>query len=100
MGMFNEDLPTATTNWFTDITPNSSAGYMNIFVCVASAGVFSVTRTQGSTTVVLNMNSGSALTSGAEYNFKVPATYGDGISVRYSTTGAKILSFHMMEEGA
>lgn len=98
-GIFNTALPAIDTDWLgTDIAPTTSPSHLAIYVCVATAGIFSIARTNGGVTVTEQLNEGVALVANTAYGFKVSWLTGDTINFRYSTTGANILRLIANEE--
>jgi hypothetical protein len=98
--VFNTALP-ATDNDIlgSAITPTNSPSYLQIYVCVAIAGILRVRRTQGGVTISENLNDGQNLNANASYSFTVPWRTGDNVNFWYSQTGGNILSLIVDEIG-
>lgn len=96
--VFNTVLPAADNDILgSDITPTESPSYIRIYFVSEVAGVLKIARTVGVTTVVESLNSGNALVADAAYQFTVPWRTGDSINIRYSGTGANVLTLDIIE---
>ena len=99
--IFNDALPAADADWLaSDITPTNSPSFLRLYVCVAVAGRFYLTRTIGAATVSEDLNAGSDLVADSAYLFTVEWRTGDSLNFKYSATGADILTFRADEIGA
>jgi len=98
--VFNTALPAADNNILgADIAPTNSPSFMQIYVCVAVAGILRVRRTRAAVTVSENLSDGQNLNINAAYNFTVPWRTGDTVNFWYSQTGGNILSLIVDEVG-
>ena len=96
--LFNTALPGAGSNILnSDISPQFSPGTLRIYVCISIAGVLSIARTSGGSTITENLNAGSSLVACAAYIFSVPWTIGETINLRCSTTGGIIYKLQIDE---
>ena len=92
--IFNQAV-TANTNIFSsNLTPSlATTGnpvYFRIFACFNASGVLSVVKTKGSTTVTMQLNSGSALNANALYAFDIAVESGESINLRYSVNATAL----------
>lgn len=87
----------AATDFYADaLLPSNPPCTFRIYVCLSVAGVFSVRRTFGGTTVEENLNDGTALTANAAYIFDILVDVGENINFRTSV-GATILKMDVWE---
>ncbi len=71
-----------------------------MYVSVAAGGVLRIARTVGGVTVVEDLNHGVPLLANSAYLFTgIEWRAGDSLNIRYSATGANILSFRADEIG-
>jgi hypothetical protein len=98
VSQFNTALPGAGSAFFTAIAPNNPISYFHIYVAIAAAGVLSVKRTVGVTSVSETLSGGGTLTANAGYLFTVPAVTGESITLTYSVTSSTILKLLITEQ--
>lgn len=87
---FNEGI-TADTDIFdsalSPVYPTSDdkyAAYFRIMVSMSSAGVLTVRRTYGGTTISEQLNSGANLVANGKYSFVIEVQYDEMINLQYS----------------
>ena len=106
INLFNNALPAANSNLLSGTTTPATASFqpqnadpslLRIYVCMSIAGILSVTRTVGATTVNETLNSGNALIAGAAYMFSIAAKAGEAINLQYSTTSGTIYKLQIDE---
>ena len=86
--VFNGTLPAQNASLLaSDITTVETVSYLNVYVVLSVAGVFSAKRKRGTTTLTEKMNGNVNLTAGCAYMFTVPIRSGDSINFSSSTTG-------------
>lgn len=86
--VFNGTLPAQNADLLaTSITTKEPVSYLNIYVVLSVAGVFSVKRTRGVVTVSEKMNCGVALGAGCGYAFTIPIGSSDTINFSTAVTG-------------
>ena len=86
-------LVTADTDIFPSaLLPTNVPCTFRIYACFAGAGVLTVRRTSGGTTVSEQLNSGNNLTANAAYMFDIVVDSGETINLRYGlpTTAIKV----------
>ncbi|MBW2672640.1 MAG: hypothetical protein JRD89_04380 [Deltaproteobacteria bacterium] len=81
--VINTSVAADTDVFGSDITADWDS-IMRIFVASDTAAVCRVKLTRGTTTVTLDLNSGSTLTANSAYIFDVVTKKGDKINVRFS----------------
>jgi len=91
--VFNDAVTADTDIFGSNLTPTNSPTTFRIYVCFDAAGVLTVRRTSGGTTVSEQLNSGTTLTANAAYIFDVPVESGESINLQYSVnaTALKIM---------
>ena len=98
---FNVSAPGANTDILTtSITPQYGCA-LRVTVCLATASVFNVTMTQGSTTFTCGLNSSVALNAGDLYAFTFGANTSTAYNFRVETDGViRILQIDSVINGA
>lgn len=82
----------------TPLIPKKTPCIFRIYVCLDTAGIFSIQRYDPSRTISIeNMNSGTALTASAGYMFDVLVDQGEKIDFQ-TTVAAKILKLSVVEK--
>lgn len=95
---FNTALPAIGADLLAaDISATRDPGVFRIYACISVAGVLSIARTVGATTVTEALNSGAALVAGAGYMFTVPVKAGEAYNFTYSATGGNISKLQIDE---
>ena len=90
--VYNGSAPGANTNIITPVKVSDSASTIRVTVCLATASVFNVVVTNGSTPFTMGLNASSALQAGDLYTF----TFG---ARRYSSqTGTTELTYSFQVE--
>jgi hypothetical protein len=90
----------ANTNFFgSNLAPSASPVIFRINVTMNTAGVLTVRRTDGATTVSEQLNGGSNLIANASYIFDTIVATGQTINLQYSTS-ATIVSCIVVETSA
>jgi hypothetical protein len=104
LSITNQDIGANTFFIATDLTkqtplkPKKPACIFRIYVCLDTAGIFSVQRYAPDKTIsVENMNQGVALTASAGYMFDILVDQGEGIDFK-TTVAAKILKMSVVEK--
>jgi hypothetical protein len=92
--IFNQSV-TANTNIFSsNLTPSlattNNPSYFRIFACFNSSGVLSVVKTKGSTTVIMQLNSGNALNANCLYAFDIIVESGESVNLQYSVNATAL----------
>jgi hypothetical protein len=87
----------ANTNFLgSAITPTTTPCILRIYICLNTAGVFSVQRTKTAVTIAEQLNSGTALNANAAYMFDILADSGETLNFQ-TTVAATILKFSVHE---
>jgi hypothetical protein len=92
--VFNQSV-TANTNIFsTSLTPSlataTNPSYFRIFACFNASGVLSIVKTKGTTTVMIQLNGGGALSANCLYAFDIIVEYGESVNLQYSVNATAI----------
>jgi hypothetical protein len=92
VNVFNTALPAANaTISGVAISPvNCDPGVLRIYICISVAGVLTLQRTVGGTTLNELLNNGNALNAAVAYVFNVLWRAGESIQLTYSATGGTI----------
>jgi hypothetical protein len=94
--VFNDSV-TANTNIFSsDLTPTNNPTTFRIYACFNASGVLSVVRTRAGTTVVEQLNGGTALSANCAYMFDILVESGETINLQYSVN-ATALTLKVLE---
>ena len=83
-GVFNTSVSAGTNIFSSDLTPSASVSIFRIYAAFDTAGVLSVVRSDGTSTVVENLNEGASLAANAAYIFDIIVESGYSINLRYS----------------
>lgn len=94
----NTAQPVANTDIMPVTSHTSEAVSMFVLgIAMSSAGILSVTITNGGNTQSVTLNGGAALTAGALHIFKILVDIDDEINFQYSVTGGTIQIFRLQE---
>ena len=85
MQVFNLAV-TANTNILPDAFSHQYPGVIEIYAVFAGAGILSIKRTLGATTVTEKLNTNTNLTADTAYYFNIPYDTGETINLQYSLT--------------
>jgi hypothetical protein len=88
--LFNAAVSAGANIFGSDLTPTYSPATFRIYACFDAAGVLSVARMKGGTTVVEQLNAGSALNANAAYMFDVLVEAGESVNLRYSVAATAL----------
>jgi len=88
--IFNTSISANTNIFSSDLTPSYSPTLFRIYVCFNAAGVLTVRRTRGGTTVSEILNAGNNLNANCAYMFDVIVESGDSINLQYSVAATAI----------
>jgi hypothetical protein len=81
---FNEAVVAATDIFSAALSPTYPSTVFRIYACFDAAGVLSVRRTYGGTTVTEKLNAGADLSADCAYSFDVSVLEDQTINLRYS----------------
>jgi hypothetical protein len=82
--VFNAAVSANADIFATNIAPTYDLSLFRIYCAFNAAGVLSVVRTRGGTSVVENLNAGASLSANAAYMFDVLVEGNESINLRYS----------------
>ena len=87
---FNTTIVASNDIFSSDLEPTNSPTAFRIYVAFNAAGVLTVRRTSGTTTVSEQLNGGGNLAANAAYVFDIVVEIGDSINLQYSVGGTCI----------
>jgi len=88
--IFNTSIAANTNIFSSDLTPSYSPTLFRIYACFNAAGVLTVRRTRGGTTVSEILNAGSSLNANCAYMFDIIVESGDSINLQYSVAATAV----------
>jgi hypothetical protein len=88
--IFNTAVSAATNILATALSPTNTPTRFRIYAAFSAAGILSVERTSGSTTVAEQLNSGNALTANASYLFDIVVESSQTINLQYSVAATAL----------
>jgi hypothetical protein len=89
--VFNASVSANTNIFASALTPTYSPTLFRIYCAFNAAGILSVTRTRGTTTVTEQLNSGASLNANAAYVFDVVVESGDRINLQYIVSATALV---------
>ena len=91
--VFNTSVTANNDIFSSDITPVTVPSYLRIYAAFDTAGVLTLQRTSGGTTVSENLNAGNSLVANAAYVFDIITDEGETYNLQYSVdaTALKII---------
>jgi len=99
--VFNTSVTAGTNIFASDLEPTDTPTIFRIYACFDTAGVLTVRRTSGGTTVSEQLNSGNNLTANASYMFDIIVDSGETINLQYSVNATCLkLSIVEISSGA
>jgi hypothetical protein len=92
--IFNQWI-SANINIFPyDLTPSfateTNPSYFRIFACFDTSGVLSVVKTRDTTTIIMQLNGGGALSANCMYAFDIIVESGESVNLQYSADAAAL----------
>jgi len=94
--VFNTPITADTDIFGVDLEPSSSATTFRIYACLNTAGVLTVRRTRGDTTVSEDLNAGTNLVANSAYMFEILVEELETINLQYSVN-ATVISLKLFE---
>lgn len=94
--VFNTPIIANTDIFIADREPSSSATTFRIYACLDTAGVLTVRRTRGDTTVSEDLNAGANLVANSAYMFEILVEELETINLQYSVN-ARVTSLKVFE---
>ncbi|GAH64415.1 unnamed protein product [marine sediment metagenome] len=94
--VFNTSITANTDIFSVDLEPSSSATTFRLYACLDTAGVLTVRRTRGGTTVSENLNAGANLVADSAYMFEILVEVLETINLQYSVN-ARAISLKLFE---
>lgn len=88
--LFNTAVTGGTNIFASDISPTNTPTHFRIYACFDTAGVLSVQRTVGATTISENLNEGANLTANSPYLFDIVVDSGETINLQYSVNATAL----------
>ena len=93
---FNVSITANNDILSSDITPYTVPSYLRIYATFDTAGVLTLRRTNGGTTISENLNSGNSLVANAAYVFDVITDDEETYNLQYSVN-ATLLKLIVLE---
>ncbi|MCW3989134.1 MAG: hypothetical protein NWE88_03560 [Candidatus Bathyarchaeota archaeon] len=94
--VFNTAITANTDIFSADLEPSSSATTFRIYACMNTAGVLTVRRTRGGTTVSEDLNAGANLVANSAYMFEILVEELETINLQYDVN-ATVISLKVFE---
>lgn len=96
--VFNTAVVASTDIFGADLAPTNTPCTFRIYACLDTAGVLTVRRTSGGTTISEQLNSGANLVANASYIFDILVDANETINLWYGV-GATALKISVVEIG-
>lgn len=94
--VFNTAINANTNIFSMNLVPTYSPTTFRIYACFSVAGVLTIRRTSGTTTISEQLNAGVALAANASYMFDFLVESGETINIQYSIN-ATLLTLKVVE---